>query len=100
VCRGDILDIELIALEANDSGSLGPLLATVAVANRSSGPSADPVRSTISAGGVVRIIAQQPGGLIQFGPVVPRRDRRADLYGEPVAARMMVRCTVIQSQGV
>jgi hypothetical protein len=99
VRRGDILEIEVIALEANDSGSIGPLLATVAVANRSSGPSADQVQSTISAGGAVRVTAQQPGGLILFGPVVARRTPEADLCGEPVAARMMVRCTVIQAQG-
>ena len=99
VRRGDILEIEVIALEANDSGSIGPLLATVAVANRSSRPGADPVQSSISAGGVVRITAQQPGGLILFGPVVARRNRKADPCGEPVAARMMVRCTVIQTQG-
>jgi hypothetical protein len=99
VRRGDILEIEVIALEANDSGSIGPLLATVAVANRSSGPSADQVQSTISAGGAVRVTAQQPGGLILFGPVVAMRTPEADLCGEPVAARMMVRCTVIQAQG-
>jgi hypothetical protein len=99
VRRGDILEIEVIALEANDSGSIGPLIATIAAANRSSGPSADLVQSTISAGGAVRITAQQPGGLIEFGPVVARQTRAADLCGEPVAARMMVRCTVIQPQG-
>ena len=99
VRRGDVLEIEVIALEANESGSTGPLLATVAVANRSSGPGADSVQSSISAGGLVRITAQQPGGLILFGPVVARRNRGADLCEEPVAARMMVRCTVIQAQG-
>ena len=99
VRRGDILEIEVIALEANDSGSIGPLLATVAVANRSSQPRADAVQFSISAGGVVRITAQQPGGLIQFGPVVVRRDRETDQCGEPVAARMMVRCTVVRTQG-
>ena len=95
VRRGNILEIEVIALEANDSGSIDPLLATVAVAIRSSGPSADLVQSTISAGGAVRITAQQPGGLIVFGPAVARRTPKADLCGEPVAARMTVRCTVI-----
>jgi len=99
VRRGDILEIEVIALEANDSGSIGPLLATVAVANRNSQPRADAVQFSISAGGVVRITAQQPGGLIQFGPVVVRRDRGTDQCGEPVAARMMVRCTVVRTQG-
>jgi hypothetical protein len=99
VRRGDVLEIEVIALEAIDSASIGPLIATVAVANKSSRQGADPVQSSISAGGVVRITAQQPGGLILFGPVVARRNRRADLCGETVAARMMVRCTVIQDQG-
>jgi len=99
VRRGDIPEIEVIALEANDSGSIGPLLATVAVANRNSQPRADAVQFSISAGGVVRITAQQPGGLIQFGPVVVRRDRGTDQCGEPVAARMMVRCTFVRAQG-
>jgi hypothetical protein len=99
VRRGDILEIEVIALEANDSGSIGPLLATVAVADRSSQPRADAVQSSISAGEAVRITAQQPGGLIQFGPVVVGRDRGTDQCGEPVAARMMVRCTVVRAQG-
>src|SRR5215213_11907122 len=99
VRRGDILEIELIALEANDSGSIGSLLATVAVADRSSQPRADAVQSSISAGEAGRITAQQPGGLIVFGPVVAGRDRGTDPRGKPVAARMMVRCTVIQAQG-
>ena len=99
VRRGDILEIEVIALEANDSGLIGPLLATVAVANWNSQPRADAVQFSISASGVVRITAQQPGGLIQFGPVVVRRDRGTDRCGEPVAARMMVRCTVVRAQG-
>jgi hypothetical protein len=99
VRRGDILEIEVIALEANDSGPIGPLLATVGVASMSSQQGVDPVQFSISAGGVVWITARQPGGLIQFGPVVARRNRRADLCGEPVAARMMVRCTVIGAQG-
>jgi hypothetical protein len=99
VRRGDILEIEVIALEANDSGAIGPLLATVAVANRCSHSSAVPVQSSVSAGGVVRITAQQPGGLIQFGPVVARQHRREELCEEPVAARIMVRCSVIQIRG-
>jgi hypothetical protein len=99
VRRGDILEIEVIALEADESGSIGPLLANVGVANLSSRPGVDPVQFSISAGGVVWITARQPGGLIQFGPVVARRTPKADLCGEPVAARMMVRCTVIQAQG-
>src|SRR5829696_3317087 len=48
VRRGDILEIEVIALEADESGSIGPLLATVAVADRSSQPRADAVQSSIS----------------------------------------------------
>jgi hypothetical protein len=99
VRRGDILEIEVIALEASDSGSIGPLLATVAVANRSSEPAADAIRSAISTGGAVRITAQQPGGLILFGPVVARRDRGTGQCGKSIAARMMVRCTVIQAPG-
>ena len=99
VRRGDILEIEVIALEANDSGSIGPLLATVGVANRSSQPGADAVQFSISAGGVVRVTAQQPGGLVQFGPVVAWGNRRADRCEEPVAACMMVRCTVIRTRG-
>ena len=99
VRRGDILEIEVIALEANDSGSIGPLLATVAVTNTSSHPSAVPDQSSVSVGGVVRITARQPGGLIQFGPVVARRNRRAEQSEEPVAARMIVRCTVIRAEG-
>src|SRR5215208_2346991 len=35
VRRGDILEIEVIALEANDPGSIGPLLTTIAVASSS-----------------------------------------------------------------
>jgi hypothetical protein len=100
VRQGDILEIEVIALAANDSASIGPLLATVAVASDGAGRGADPVvQSTIPAGGVVRVAARQPGGLILFGPVVARQNRNGDPRGEPVAARMMVRCTVIQTQG-
>ena len=97
VRRGDVLEIEVIGLEANDSGSIGPFLATVAVANRSSQPDVDPVQFSVSAGGVVWITARQPGGLIQFGPVVARGNPRAERCEEPVAARVMVRCTVIRA---
>jgi hypothetical protein len=100
VRRGDNLEIELIALEANDSGSIGQLLATIAVASTSPGRGADPVQTTIPVGGVVRITAPQPGGLIRFGPVVSRLNPNGDPRGEPVAARMMVRCTVVQSHGI
>jgi acetamidase/formamidase len=98
VRRGDILEIELIALEANGTESIGPLLVTIAVENRSSEPRANSVQSAISAGGVVRLPAQQPGGLLQFGPAVLTQGRQADARGEPVAARMRVRCTVIRPQ--
>jgi hypothetical protein len=100
VRRGDSLEIELIGLEANDSGSIGQLLATIAVTSGNAGRGADPVRTTIPVGGVVRMTARQPGGLILFGPVFARRIRNGDPCGEPVPARMMVRCTVIQSHGV
>src|SRR5918993_1218429 len=99
VRRGDVLEIEVIALEANDSGPIGPLLATVGVASMSSQHGVDPVQFSISAGGVAWITARQLGGLIQFGPVVARWNRRAELREEPVAARMMVRCQVIEAQG-
>ncbi len=46
VRRGDNLEIELIALEANDSGSIGQLLATIAVASSDPGEIADPVQTT------------------------------------------------------
>ena len=99
VCRGDLLEIEVLALEANDSGSIRPLLATVGVAKGSSQPGASPLQALVSTGGVVRMTAQQPGGLIQFGPIVARRNHGADRGREPVAARMMVRCTVVGNQG-
>ena len=98
VRRGDSLLLELIALEANDSRSIGQLLATVASAGVGRGE--DPVQTTIPVGGVVRITARQPGGLIQFGPVVARRNPTGDPRGKPVVARMMVRCTLVQSHGV
>ena len=100
VRRGDNLEIELIALEANDSGSIGQLLATIGVASGGAGRDADPVQTAIPVGGVVRITAPQRGGLIRFGPVVTRLNPNGDPRGEPVAARMMVRCTVVQSHGV
>ncbi len=100
VRRGDILEIEVIALEPDDPGSSGPLLVTVAIASGRTARDADPVQAAIPAGGAVRVTARQSGGLIVFGPVVARREREGDPGGEPVAAEMMVRCTVIQSQGV
>src|SRR5215217_2987557 len=66
VRRGDNLEIELIALEANDSGSIGQLLATIGVASGGAGRDADPVQTAIPVGGVVRIAAPQRGGLIRF----------------------------------
>src|SRR5215204_3866966 len=43
VRRGDNLEIELIALEANNSESVGQLLATIAVASGDPGRDPDPV---------------------------------------------------------
>ena len=100
VRRGDILEIEVIALEPDDPGSVGPLLVTIAVASGRTGRDADPVQAAIPAGGAVRVTARQSGGLIVIGPVVTRRKREGDPGGEPVAARISVRCTVIQSQDV
>jgi hypothetical protein len=100
VRRGDNLEIELIALEPNDSGSVGQLLATIGVASGDPGRGADPVQTTLPVGGVVRMTARQPGGLFLFGPVVARRNRNGAPCEEPVAARMMVRCTVVQSDSV
>jgi hypothetical protein len=100
VRRGDNLEIELIALEANDSESIDQLLATITVASGDPGRGPDSVQTTIPVGGVVQMTARQPGGLIQFGPVVARRNHNGDLRGDPVAARMIVRCTVVPSHGV
>jgi hypothetical protein len=99
VRRGDILEIEVLALAANDAEAIDPLLATIAVASGGAGRGAHLVQSTVPAGGIVRLAAGQPGGLILFGPVVARRDRSKDPREELVAARMMVRCTIIQAQG-
>ena len=99
VRRGDILEIDVIALEPAVAGSIGPLFGTIAVAGGDAGRGAYPVQSTIPAGGSVRVTAQQPTGLISFGPVVARRESDGDQCGEPIDARMIVRCTVIQSQG-
>jgi hypothetical protein len=98
VHRGDILEIEVIALTANDSAASGPLLATIALASDGAGRAADRVQSIIPAGSIVRLAALQPGGLVNFGPVVVRASCNADPSGEFVAARMVVRCTVIQTR--
>src|SRR5687767_10026366 len=45
VCRGDLLEIEVITLDANDSEAIGPLLATIAVASDGTGQGADLVQS-------------------------------------------------------
>ena len=100
VRRGDILEIEVIALDANISESTGPLLATIAVAGDGAGRAADLVQSAIPAGGIVRMTARQPGGLVMFGPVVARRSRNGDPNGEFVSARMLVRCTVVEPRGM
>jgi hypothetical protein len=99
VRRGDTLEIEVIALAASDPTSVDPLLATIAVASDGAGRVAELVQSAISTGGVVRVAARQPGGLVMFGPVVARRSRDGDPRGEPVAAQMMIRCTVVQPHG-
>jgi hypothetical protein len=100
VRRGAILEIEVLSLAANDSAATGPLLATIAVASDGAGRDADRVESTIPAGGCVRLAARHAGGLVTFGPVVTRASRHGDPRGECMAARMMVRCTVIQSRGM
>ena len=95
VCPGDVLEVEVLALESESTGGSGSHIVGIAVANSG----VDAVQSAIPAGGVVRVTAHQPGGLVSFGPVVRRRERIGDPPGEPVAARVTVRCTVIQSQG-
>ena len=100
VRQGDLLEIEVIALEPNDPGSIGPFKVTVVVASGKAGRSVDPIESTIPVGGTVRVTAQHPSAWISFGPVVTKREHNGDPRGEPVAARMHVRCTVAQSLGI
>jgi hypothetical protein len=96
---GDILEVEVLAIQPDGPGSIDSHLVTIAVATGRAEQDADPAQSAIPAGGAVRVTAGQPGGLISFGPVVPRRQRAGDSRGEPVAARVTVRCTLMTSQG-
>ena len=95
---GDTLEIDVIVLEPDGLGSIGSLLVTIAAASGRTARGAEPLQSTILAGGAVRVKAQHPGGLISFGPVVTRREGDGAPHGEPLAARLLVRCTVVASQ--
>ncbi len=96
---GDTLEIDVIALEPDGLGSIGSLMVTIAVAGGGTERGAEPLQSTMPVGGAVRVKAQHPGGLISFGPVVMRHERAGDPRREPIAARLLVRCTVVASQG-
>ena len=96
VRRGDVFEIEVISIETNGSAASSPLLVTIAIAGAGRGAT---LNQSAIPGGIVRATARQPGGLVTFGPVVAWGSCNGDPHGEPVAARMIVRCTVIQTQG-
>jgi hypothetical protein len=95
---GDTLEIDVIALEPDGPGAIGSLLVTIVGASERTGPGAKPLHATIPAGGAVRMKAQHPGGLIAFGPVLARQEGNGAPSGDPVAARLLVRCTIVASQ--
>ncbi len=98
VRRGDMLEIEVVTLEPDGPRSIGPLLVTIAVACGRHGRNEEPIQAMIPAGGAVRIKAQRPGALITFGPVATRQKGDSGSGRDPVGARMIVRCTVVQAK--
>ncbi len=92
VVPGDILEIEVLALEPRDEASDTLLTVAIGVAGSGVGPNRTP--AVIPAGGVLRIAAEHPGGLVTFGPVVPASPISGERHGEPLAAFVTIRVAV------
>jgi hypothetical protein len=96
VAPGDILEIEVLALEPRDVASDTLLTIAIGVAGRGVGP--DPT-SAIPAGGLLRIAAERPGGLVTVGPVILAHHISGERIGVPVAAFVTIRVAVAPPRG-
>ena len=92
ISAGDLLEIEVLALEPHGRQAPDPLLVTIAVAPDGAGSGAAQV--AIPAGGMAHMQAQRPGGLLSFGPIYAGRQRGGEHVGQPVPACLTVRVTV------
>jgi hypothetical protein len=97
VAPGDILEIEVLALEPRDAVASTPL--TVAIGVAGSGVRPDRAHAAIQAGGVLRMAAERPGGLVTVGPVIPARPISGERTGAPVSAFVTVRVAVSPPRG-
>ena len=91
----EVLQIEVLALEAIDPALEAPVIVTIAIANsesRRTGPGL--IQAAVPVGGVVHLPIQQTDGLVSFGPVLALRKRGSGQSWEPVRARMTVCCSV------
>jgi hypothetical protein len=94
VSPGDMLDVEVLAIEPGDAAMGVPLMVTIAAATGDAGRGPDVVQAAVPDGGVVRIAARRREGLLSFGPVLAGRQTGGDLLWTPVAARVSVRLSV------
>lgn len=97
VAPGDILEIELLFLEPRAQPASAPFLATITVASGRTG--GDALQVAIPAGGLVRIPAQRPGGLISIGPVHSGQQLDRERACMPVPACLSIRVTIVQPIG-
>jgi len=98
VSLGDMLEIEVLALEPEDPALAAPLIVTIFVMGGEAGHGPALAQFAMSAGGVVRFRAWWAGGLVSFGPVCARDERSRESGWHPVAARVTVRCMVERSR--
>jgi hypothetical protein len=97
VAPGDTLEIEVLALEPRDAASSARL--TVAIGVVGSGIGSDETHAAIPAGGVLRVAAERPGGLVTFGPVIPAGPIPGKGAAVSVAAFATVRVAVSPPRG-
>jgi hypothetical protein len=96
VAPGDILEIEVLALEPRDVASDTLLTIAIGVAGGGVGPDRT---SAIPAGGLLRIAAERPGGLVTVGPVILAHQISGERIGVPVAAFVTIRVAVAPPRG-
>jgi acetamidase/formamidase len=94
---GELIEVEVLALEPEDPIRTSCLHVTISVARDVTAHQLGPVQVVIPAGGKVRLPSSHPGGLLSFGPVLA--DMASNDTEILVSARVTVRCTVVPRQG-
>ena len=94
---GESIEVEVLAVEPEEPIRTSCLRVAIAVVGDATAHKLGRVQVVIPAGGMVRLPANRPGGLVSFGPVLA--DVASNDTEIPVPARVTVRFTVEPQSG-